>query len=63
MVPSACPSLHTHFAALPDLRIERTKRYQLLDIITIAVCAVIAGADAWVDMEAWGNAKLPWLRQ
>jgi predicted transposase YbfD/YdcC len=57
------PSLQAHFADLPDPRIERTKRHQLLDIITIAVCAVVCGADSWTDVEAWGNAKLTWLRQ
>ena len=55
-------SLRAHFAALPDPRIERTKRHQLLDIVTIAVCAVICGADSWVDVELFGQAKLPWLR-
>ena len=36
------------FGALEDPRIERCKRHQLLDIITIAICAVICGADSWV---------------
>ena len=34
--------------ALEDPRIERCKRHQLLDIITIALCAGICGADSWV---------------
>jgi predicted transposase YbfD/YdcC len=34
----------------------------LLDIITIAICAVICNADSWVDIERFGQAKLPWLR-
>ena len=55
-------SLHDSFADLPDPRIERTKRHQLLDIITIAICAVICGADSWTDIELFGQAKLPWLR-
>src|SRR5438093_11723551 len=56
------PSLREYFAALPDPRIERTKRHQLLDIITIASCAVLCGADSWVDVELFGPAKLTWLR-
>src|SRR5437870_6514124 len=56
------PTLHAHFAALPDPRIDRTKRHQLLDIIAIAICAVICGADSWVEVEWFGQAKLPWLR-
>jgi predicted transposase YbfD/YdcC len=53
--------IHRHFETLPDPRIERTKRHQLLDIITIAVCAVLSGADSWVDVELYGKAKQPWL--
>src|SRR5918912_1268737 len=58
----AGPSLREYFAALPDPRIDRTKRHQLLDIITIAICAVLCGADSWVDVELFGQAKLTWLR-
>ncbi len=55
-------SIQDHFAALPDPRIERSKRHQLLDIVTIALCAVICGADSWVDVELFGHAKEAWLR-
>ena len=37
--------IHQMFADLPDPRVERTKRHALPDIITIAVCAVVSGAD------------------
>jgi predicted transposase YbfD/YdcC len=63
MSPAVSPSLSAHFSRLRDPRVERSKRHQLLDIITIAVGAVIAGADSWVDVEAWGKAKLSWLRR
>lgn len=56
------PSLREHFAAVPDPRVDRTKHHQLLDIITIAICAVLCGADSWVDVELFGHAKLSWLR-
>jgi predicted transposase YbfD/YdcC len=49
--------LRTHFAPITDPRVERTKEHQLLDIITIAVCAVICGAESWNDMEEFGHAK------
>jgi predicted transposase YbfD/YdcC len=55
-------SLSTHFATLPAPRIERTKHHSLLDIVVIAVCAVICGADSWVESEEFGNAKLAWFR-
>lgn len=50
-----------HFAALPDPRIERNKRHLLIDILTIAVCAVISGADTFEDIEIYGNGKKQWL--
>lgn len=55
-------SLRDHFASLEDPRIDRTKRHQLLDIIVIAICAIICGADDWVEVELFGNAKLAWLK-
>jgi predicted transposase YbfD/YdcC len=55
-------SLSEHFADLEDPRIDRTKLHQLLDIIVIAICAIICGADDWVEVELFGNAKLAWLR-
>ena len=55
-------SLRYHFASLTDPRVNRTKQHQLLDIIVLAVCAVVCGADSWVEIEEFGNAKLPWFR-
>ena len=55
-------SLRDHFAPLKDPRVERTKHHHLLDILVIAVCAVICGADTWVEIEEFGNAKLAWFR-
>ena len=54
-------TIMTHFEALDDLRVERAKQHLLLDIITIALCAVICGADTWVEVEECGHAKQSWL--
>lgn len=48
------------FRDLPDPRAANAV-HRLDDILIIAVCAVICGADTWVDVETFGNAKLPWL--
>ncbi len=56
-------SLTEHFGSLVDPRIDRTKRHPLMDILTIALCGVIAGADSWVDVEAFGRRKADWLRR
>jgi len=45
-----------------DPRIDRTKRHLLSDILAIAICAVICGADEWTEMEAFGKAKQPWFK-
>jgi predicted transposase YbfD/YdcC len=61
MPPQPAQPITKHFASLPDPRIERTKLHQLQDILVIAICAIICGADDWVAVEAWGNAKRTWL--
>lgn len=45
-----------------DPRIDRTKRHKLIDILIIAILAVICGADSWVDVEMFGNSKIEWLK-
>ena len=51
-----------HFAELTDPRIDRSKLHELLDIIAIAICAVVAGAESWDDIEEFGLAKHTWLK-
>lgn len=51
-----------HFALMSDPRIDRTKRHKLIDILTIAICAVICGADSWVAIELYGCTKYEWLK-
>jgi predicted transposase YbfD/YdcC len=52
-----------HFGALPDPRVDRTKKHKLLDIIGIAICGVISGADNWVEIEEFGQIREAWLRE
>jgi predicted transposase YbfD/YdcC len=58
--PSA--SIGKHFANLEDPRIDRTKLHKLLDILVIAICAVICGADNWEEVELFGQSKEAWFR-
>jgi predicted transposase YbfD/YdcC len=55
-------SISEHFAALTDPRVERCKVHPLVEIVTIALCGVICGADDWVAIEAFGQEKEAWLR-
>ena len=52
--------LQDHFCDLTDPR-RRKVVYPLINIVTIAVCAVIAGADDFVSIAAWGRLKRDWL--
>lgn len=51
------------FIDLVDPRVRRSRRHDLLDLVTIAVCAVLSGADTFVDIAAWGRAKHAWLTE
>lgn len=55
-------SMVIHFGNLKDPRIERTKRHLLVDIVCLSICAVIAGAEGWEDIEEFGRQKEQWLR-
>src|SRR4051812_22423051 len=50
-----------HFADLKDPRVQRTKLHPLLDIVFIALCAVVSGANDFVGMAPFGRSKRPWL--
>jgi predicted transposase YbfD/YdcC len=52
-----------HFANLEDPRIERSKRHRLLEVVFIAVCALLSGANDFVGMEKFGKSKRQWLRK
>jgi predicted transposase YbfD/YdcC len=55
-------SLPAHFGQIDDPRVERTKQHLLIDILVIAICAVICGADDWVAVAAFGRAKREWFK-
>lgn len=55
-------SIATHVGHLTDPRVERTRAHNLLNILTIAICAILAGADGPTSMETFGKAKEDWLR-
>src|SRR3954468_16693060 len=61
-MPQKDVSITRHFADLPDPRIDRTKKHSLGDILVIALCAVIAGADSWEEGETFGEARADWLK-
>ena len=54
-------SILEQFSQLDDPRVERTKRHKLTDVIAIAICGVICGANGWTDIELFGKSKREWL--
>jgi len=62
-MPAAFPTLIECFSDLPDPRVARTRAHNLMDILVIAICAVICGAEGWDDMVDFAHAKHDWLRE
>lgn len=57
------PTLEAQFAELTDPRTDHTLRHKFIDILIIAILAVLCGADGWTDIEEFGRAKEAWLRR
>jgi predicted transposase YbfD/YdcC len=56
-------SLVEHFSVLTDPRLDRRKRHKLLEIVVVAICGILGGADDWVSIELFGNEKIDWFKQ
>ena len=56
-------SIAEAFADLPDPRLDRNQLHRLSDILTIALCAVISGAEGWEQIAEYGRAKEPFFRK
>jgi predicted transposase YbfD/YdcC len=52
-----------HFRNVPDPRQDRKVRFPLDELFLLVLCAVISGADGWVEVAEWGKKKLDFLRQ
>jgi predicted transposase YbfD/YdcC len=59
----ATPAFFAHFAALEDPRLERCRLHKLSDIVFLAVCALISGANDFVAMEKFGHTRWAWLQK
>ena len=55
-------SLVAHLARVPDPRVNRNKHHDLVDILVIAVCALLCAAETFNDMEDFGKAKRDWFQ-
>jgi predicted transposase YbfD/YdcC len=56
-------SIKKHFRHLPDPRVVGRTRHLLLDIVVMAICAVIADCDDWSDIAQFAQKREPWFRR
>lgn len=63
MVCTLTQSFQDHFTVVDDPRIDRSKCHLLMDILFLAVCATIAGADGPSDIAEFGKQQILWLRK
>lgn len=63
MSSSTTLSFFEHFRSLQEPRVERTKCHPLVNIVFIAVCAVLGAANDFVGMEKFGKSKRAWFEK
>lgn len=56
-------AIFTYFQHVNDPRIDRQKRHSLYEMIVVALCGTICGAEGWVDIERFGNSRIDWFRK
>jgi len=65
MNPEGLPELRTfqgHFGSLTDPRVAGRTRHLLSEVVIVAVCGLLCGAEGWAEIEEYGRAKEPWFR-
>ena len=55
-------AIEEHFGKITDQRVTTRSSHKLIDIIAIAILAILCGADGWVAIETYGKAKQEWLK-
>ena len=63
MADKPLASIEACFGDIHDPRVQGRCDYTLIEIIIIAICAVVAGADTWTGVETFGKSKETWLKQ
>jgi len=55
-------TLQEAFAEVKDHRKGPARRHDLKEIIVMSICAVLCGADSWVDVADWCEGEEDWLK-
>ena len=61
MTSSDSAAFHDHFQALQDPRVERTRKHPLINIVFIAVCGVLSGANSFASIHEFGCDRRTWF--
>lgn len=61
--PEMLEELLESLSTVVDERVNRRKKHSLKNILIIAICAILCGADSWVAIEKIGNMKLSWFKK
>lgn len=62
MASSISATIDEHFSSLTDPRVQGRCKHKLIDIMTLTICAVICGANEFVQIQKFGEAKHEWLK-
>ena len=63
MVSDTPKTLVEHFSVLEDPRDPSRLRHLLIDVLIVAITAVLCGADSWTEIEEFGRSNEPWFRK
>lgn len=55
--PAVIEQIIEHFGSIPDPRVARTRYHPLINIIVMALCGAISGADGWEELEVYSEAR------
>jgi len=55
-------SILEYFASVPDPRVARSQLHPLTSVLVLSLCAVLCGANSFVGIACFGNAREAWLR-
>jgi len=63
MPQTTIATIQEHFSTINDPRTDYLTEYSLIEMIAITICAVICGADNWVEVVDWAHERIDWLKQ
>ena len=61
MASSESAAFHDHFQGLIDPRVERTRRHPLINVVFIAVCGILSGANSFAGIHEFGRDRRGWF--